>query len=171
MNKGELRRKEILNALATTKTPLSATKLARFNGVSRQVIVGDIALLRASGSNILATSRGYMMEKIEEGKIFTLACDHTFSQTREELEIIVKHQGKILDVIVEHPLYGELRGNLYIETEKDVDHFMKEVEKDKQLLLSNLTKGIHLHTIQIPSEENLIALKKELKAHHILYEE
>ncbi len=172
MNKGELRRKEILNRLNKAKAPLSASKLAKEFGVSRQIIVGDIALLRATGDKILATSRGYVMENTTtKEQVVTLACEHTFEQTEEELLIILKHGGKVRDVMVEHPLYGELKGNLYLNTPQDVTHFMKKVAKNPELLLSNLTKGLHLHTIEIPDEKSLQALKEELKAKHILYEE
>ena len=57
----DARRAEILSTLAKSQRPISATTLAAEYHVSRQSIVGDIALLRASGADIIATSRGYLL--------------------------------------------------------------------------------------------------------------
>jgi transcriptional regulator of NAD metabolism len=62
----ETRRKAILEKLETSSDPITGTALADFFQVSRQVIVQDIALLRASGLGILATSNGYLIPKAQD---------------------------------------------------------------------------------------------------------
>lgn len=52
------RRVRILDYLRAAKAPVSATALAKKLSVSRQIIVGDVALLRAAGEAVTATPRG-----------------------------------------------------------------------------------------------------------------
>ena len=52
------RRSAIYAQLTQASAPVSATTFAQRFSVSRQVIVGDIALLRAEGHSITATPRG-----------------------------------------------------------------------------------------------------------------
>ena len=54
------RRQQIARLLSASQAPISATTLSQELGVSRQIIVGDIALLRAAGQEITATARGYV---------------------------------------------------------------------------------------------------------------
>ncbi|XFE28386.1 HTH domain-containing protein [Listeria innocua] len=105
MIEGEARRKQIMQTLANTEKPVSASKFAKTFGVSRQIIVGDIALLRAAGKSIVATARGYILETEETntGHISKIAVQHGKDQTEEELRLIVENGGEIIDVIVEHP--------------------------------------------------------------------
>ena len=58
----EERRETILKLLRQSAQPVSASTLAAQLSVSRQIIVGDIALLRAGGADILATPRGYCLQ-------------------------------------------------------------------------------------------------------------
>ena len=107
------RRKVILERLTEADAPLSASVLAGELGVSRQIVVGDVALLRASGTQIDATPRGYQLHPAARGYTGILACVHsTADQMREELYTVVDQGGIVVDVAVENPLYGELRGNL-----------------------------------------------------------
>ena len=85
---GDKRRKEIMELLNTEKDPLSGTSLAKRLGVSRQVIVQDIALLRATNRNILSTNRGYILYGKQENKMNckrVVAVKHTDEQMRDEL--------------------------------------------------------------------------------------
>ena len=118
------RRKVILERLTEADAPLSASVLAGELGVSRQIVVGDVALLRASGTQIDATPRGYQLHPAARGYTGILACVHsTTDQMREELYTVVDQGGIVVDVAVENPLYGELRGNLNLASRYDVDHF------------------------------------------------
>ena len=57
---GLQRRKNIITMLKQSDVPVSGTRLGKENGVSRQVIVQDITLLRVEGYDIVATPRGYL---------------------------------------------------------------------------------------------------------------
>ncbi len=169
---GETRRQQILHTLVNEEKPVSASRFARRFGVSRQIIVGDIALLRAAGEAIVATARGYLLEteETQSGLVSKIAVQHGKEQTEKELRLIVETGGEVLDVIVEHPLYGELTGVLHIQTEKDIDEFMRRYEKSKASLLSELTGGIHLHTIRYSDPTILKQIKQKLLEAGILYE-
>lgn len=170
MIEGETRRKEIIETLVDAEKPVSASKFATRFGVS-QIIVGDIALL-AAGEAIVATARGYLLEdeQAKNGFISKIAVQHQREQTEEELQLIVAHGGEILDVIVEHPLYGELTGMLHIKTAEDIRSFMKRYRKSQASLLSELTDGIHLHTIRYSHKEVLQQIKQGLAEAGILFE-
>lgn len=166
------RRDTILSKLKETATALSASTLAQQLSVSRQVIVGDIALLRASGMKIAATPRGYILEEAPSSDfpfIGLLACSHTPEQTREELYSIVDFGGYIIDVLVEHPIYGQLTGPLDIASRHDADLFIQHLASHKTAKpLSVVTGGLHFHRIGCKSEENFELIKDALKAKGIL---
>lgn len=150
----ETRRSEILNALTRAGDPITGTDLAGRFGVSRQVIVQDIAILRARGEQVLATPRGYMYPTREDkSECEVLACRHTRDQIEEELGLIVDLGGKVLNVIVEHPLYGELCGTLMIASRRDLSQYLERLNQTKASPLSALTGGVHLHTIEAPERE------------------
>jgi transcriptional regulator of NAD metabolism len=145
----EDRRAGILEALRGREEPISAVALAARMRVSRQVIVGDIALLRARGAEIIATSRGYIMaDSLSSGRyIGKIACRHGLADTEKELAAIVDCGGEVMDVTVTHRLYGDMTGQLNIRTRGDVDEFMKKLGNSRERLLSELTGGVHLHTV------------------------
>jgi len=144
-----LRKEKVLAEIRQAKKPVSATVLAEKFGVSRQVVVGDVALLRANGLDIIATARGYIIpEKRDEHQYLgKIACCHTPAETKSELYEIVDLQAVVVDVVVEHDVYGEITGQLNLRNRDDVDGFIGRVETSEVKLLSELTKGIHLHTI------------------------
>jgi uncharacterized protein len=161
---GDERRRQIVAWMQRHPGPVSGTDLASRFSVSRQSVVQDIAILRASGTEILATPRGYRLpDASAAGHCEVLACDHPASRTEEELQILVDHGVKVLDVIVEHPLYGELRGSLMIESRADVQDFLVTMRAKKASLLSSLTDGIHLHTVEARSPELVSRAKSKLR--------
>jgi len=143
------RRDTILEIINQGNTPVSASALAKTLSVSRQVIVGDIALLRAQGHEIIATARGYMIPEFREPNQYAgkIACCHNAEDTKEELCTMVDLGAVVVNVIVEHDLYGEITGQLNIKTRDDVDVFIGRVKSSEVKLLSELKAGIHLHTI------------------------
>lgn len=149
------RRDTLLLLLQESARPLTGAELAARFGVSRQIIVQDIALLRAAGADVLATPQGYLIvpSKVLNEKEAVIACCHNFEQIEEEIGIIVDHGGRVLDVIVEHPVYGELRGSLMITNRRELKLFIKELNKSKASPLLNLTGGVHLHTLQAPDQD------------------
>lgn len=167
---GKERRKQLLIILQTANEPLTGIVLARQLGVSRQVIVGDMAILRAMGIDIYATPQGYLIlaNKISSVVTVKLACRHGHGEMAEELRTIIEHGGKVLDVIVEHGVYGEIKANLMIGSRHDLDAFLVSIEASGAEPLSTITSGIHLHTVEAPSVEVIEIIKKRLKEQHIL---
>lgn len=166
------RRKRILKILSDSPVPVTGSELARRLGVSRQVIVQDVAILRARGNEILATPQGYMLlcQPPEKSNRTVLAVTHPPARTAEELYILVDSGLKVIDVIVEHPLYGDLRGSLMLSSREDVDRFMTRLKEENAALLSALTGGFHLHTVEFTDIEKLKRAKDLLRAKGFLAE-
>lgn len=154
---GENRRALILEWLESKNGPITGSDLAARTNVSRQVIVQDISLLKAKGHPLIATSQGYLyLHKDEKKKALrVIAVQHGNEETEDELNIIVDHGIKVRDVSVEHPVYGELTAPLMLNSRRDVQQFIKQLKKTNASLLSKLTNGIHLHTIEGSNEEDL----------------
>ena len=158
----EQRRSRISARLHEAQQPISATVLARELGVSRRIIVGDVALLRAGGQAITATARGYVIPAPGDGTVRQVACRHDGAGTRDELNAMVDCGCTVVDVIVEHPVYGQLTAPLHLSSRLDVDQFMKRM--DGAAPLSQLTGGVHLHTLSCPDEtayEHLLQLLRQ----------
>ncbi len=166
----EQRREAILQVLREAEGPVSATALARRFSVSRQIIVGDIALLRAAGADISATPRGYVILRDQGGLTRTVACQHDADGMEQELNAMVDQGCTVLDVIVEHPIYGQLTGPLQISNRHDVQQFIHRCQEAEALPLSRLTDGIHLHTLSCPDEASLERVRENLRKLGILFE-
>lgn len=148
------RRAVIANMLQQTEGPTPAAILAAKTGVSRQIIVGDIALLRAKGLNVLATPRGYVLENSPEPVYVErrVVCRHRDDRIRDELYTVVDLGGALIDVTVEHPIYGEISAPLHIFSRFDADSFCEKIQAPDARPLCNLTSGIHLHTLRAHSD-------------------
>lgn len=160
MNASE-RRDKIKELLASSPTPLSGSHLATLLNVSRQVIVTDIAILRAAGEEVESTPQGYRLagEKMCE-RVFKV--HHTPDQSEMELDLFVDCGATVKDVFVSHRAYGTLRAELNIRSRMDVDTFMESIRSGKSSLLSNVTDGYHYHTVLAPSEEILDIIEDKL---------
>ena len=151
--RSEQRRQALLDILKQTTQPISAAALAARFEVSRQVIVGDVALLRSAGEQISATPRGYVMgQEQHTGLLRQVAVKHDTAQLEAELNTIVDHGCTVVDVIVEHPVYGQLTGSLQLANRYAVGQFINRCSSFAAHPLSNLTGGIHLHTLLCPDE-------------------
>lgn len=147
----QTRRHELISMLMKSSTPITGATLAKQFGVSRQVIVTDIAILRAEGYEILATPQGYVLNRDVPSTITkTIAVRHgnTLKEIEDELNLIVDHGAKIRDVIIEHPVYGEIRGLLMLRSRRDVQEFIESMKRHAAEPLLVLTDGIHLHTLE-----------------------
>ncbi len=166
---GEQRRLELLKILGENKKPISATFFANRFEVSRQVIVQDVALLRAGGCDILATARGYILnQEIATMCKRVILVKHDKNKSEEELNIIIDNGGRVRDVIVTHPIYGQLVGDLMLRTRRDIKQFTRKLQEDSAMPLLNLTNGIHMHTIEAPTEEDLDIIEEELQKHDFI---
>jgi transcriptional regulator of NAD metabolism len=167
-----LRREQILNMISRKKTPVSASLLAKALNVSRQVIVGDVALLRAQGHEIIATARGYMVPDFKEANQYSgkVACRHAPENTKSELYTIVDLGAVVVNVIVEHEIYGEITGSLNLAGRNDVDAFISKVDSAEIKLLSELTMGLHLHTIACRDKAHFEQVCRTLEVNGYLYQ-
>ncbi|OBR93545.1 MULTISPECIES: transcription repressor NadR [Clostridium] len=158
------RRIYIKEILEKNDEPQKGHILAEKLGVTRQIIVKDIAILRAEGKDIIATPDGYLIPKAEKNLIkAVIAVSHETSEIEDELKTIVKFGGKVQDVIVEHPLYGEIKSMLMIKNLYDVENFINKIEQYKAEPLLILTGGVHLHTIVAENDDIIKNIKRELK--------
>ena len=156
---------------ARKKSGLTQEDVAEKLGVSRQIVVGDVALLRAGGAEIEATPRGYQFHPTPGGYTGILACVHrTADEMRAELYTVVDQGGVVVDVAVENPLYGELRGNLNLASRYDVDTFITQAANTPECLLSRMTGGVHLHTLHCPDEASFRRVKAALAEKGLLYQ-
>lgn len=162
---GNTRRNVIVEYLSSKTTPISGTELAKHFGVSRQVIVQDIALLRAENRNILSTNKGYVLFHPQEnrnGHTAVIMVRHSAEQTLEEMRSIVDYGGSMLDVFVDHDLYGQIRVDLVINDIQDAEEFCNKMKLSTSKPLKALTEDCHYHTIKAPSEKALDLIRKEL---------
>ena len=160
------RRKQIVKILEESKEPISGTILAKKLSVSRQIIVQDIALLRAENKNILSTNKGYLISNTsdENNRIQRVICScHTKEQIRDELYTIVDMGGRVRKVFVNHDIYGQISADLLIFSRKDADEFVHKEEQSDMRPLNCLTDGVHYHLIEADSEEILDEIEEELR--------
>lgn len=168
---GEARREQIKQMLVEARQPLTGTALARALHVSRQIIVQDIALMRAEHLPILSTNKGYLLRS--EGirpqqpkRVFFVR--HTTDRVMEEFMTVIDLGGRILDVSVEHDLYGPIRADLLIENAQDAADFVERLEKCRDNPLKVLTDDCHFHTVSAPSEKLLDLIEAELRSRGFL---
>ncbi|PLS01287.1 transcription repressor NadR [Neobacillus cucumis] len=163
---GEERRSLILQQLKDSSEPLTGSELAARTNVSRQVIVGDITLLKAKNEPIIATSQGYIyLKNNSNSPVYerTIACKHSPEDTEKELNILVDHGVLVKDVKIEHSVYGDLTASVMVSNRHEVKQFIENIKNTKAALLSELTGGIHLHTISASSAQVLDQAEQALK--------
>ena len=162
---GPERRTAIINQIKTSSAPVPGKALAAQYEVSRQVIVQDIALLRASNRNILSTNKGYLYDRADEKKVVrrTFFVCHTDEQMAEELFAIVDNGGRLRDVVVEHEIYGQITVDLILENRCDVQDFLDKISKSTARPLSILTNGKHYHTVEADREEIIDRIEQKLR--------
>lgn len=162
---GDSRREKIMEMLNCTAEPLSGATLAKKLKVSRQVIVQDIALLRAYDKNILSTNKGYILYQPLETKTAhkrTVSVCHTDEQMKDELYTIVDCGARVLDVVVEHDVYGQITADLFLRSRADVDEFIGKIAQSKAQPLKTLTNGAHFHTLEAEHEEVFARVEERL---------
>jgi transcriptional regulator of NAD metabolism len=162
---GTKRREQIFELLKERNDAIKGSELAEILGVSRQVIVQDIALLRAEGHSIVATPQGYMIMTLKRPSFMkSVMCAHTgIEEMRDELYIMVDNGATVVDVTVEHPVYGEIAGNLMLKNRIDVQNFISKVIHTKAEPLSILTGGVHFHTLEVSDEDSFQRIIASLK--------
>ncbi|MFS0780770.1 transcription repressor NadR [Bacillus sp. 1P06AnD] len=163
---GEERRKEIMHILKNSLSPVKGGELAKMANVSRQVIVGDITLLKAMNEPIIATSQGYLYLQQQEETYQverTIACFHSPGDTEKELQLLVDTGVLVKDVSIEHPVYGDLVASIMVSNRREVKQFIERITHSNAAYLSQLTDGIHLHTIAANSDKILDEAEEALR--------
>ena len=156
------RRNAIANFLLAEDKAVSGGELSEKFGVSRQIIVQDITVLKGLGYDILSTHNGYIIQK-SPLKERVLKLHHTTEQTEDELSLIVRLGGTVVDVFVWHKVYGKMEAKLNIFSDLQVKQFIEGVRTGKSTELMNITGGYHYHTIRAESEEVLDQIEKVLE--------
>ncbi len=163
----EERRTKMRRLLSELETPVSASKLASALGVTRQVIVNDVALLRAAGCEISSFANGYLLEKSRVcSRVFKV--QHTDEDVETELNLIVDAGGVAEDVFIYHKVYGKVRAEMGIRSRLQVKKFLDEIGAGKSSLLKNVTAGYHYHTVSAQTPETLNLIEEALRAEGFL---
>lgn len=166
----QARRKKIIDILIRAHGNVTGTALSKACQVSRQIIVGDIALLRAQGQEILSTPRGYrFVETQGDGVRRVIVCRHGHEQMEAELNAIVDNGGIVENVVIEHDVYGSLEGTLDLHSRRDVLQYMQRMEEAKAPLLSSISGGIHTHLVKAETEADFDAIERALEDIGVLY--
>ncbi len=165
--KGEMRRQGILKRLSASAVPVTAGAFAQEFGVSRQIIVKDIARLREMGYAITALTKGYQLTKnLRSRKVFKVL--HDDEEVEQELNLIVDLGGCIEDVFIYHKFYNQIKAPMHIRTRKDVENFLLDIAAGKSSLLKNVTAGYHYHTVSAETEETLERIEDALQKNGFL---
>lgn len=165
------RRAQLAEAIRQSKQPITGAELAKQFGISRQIIVQDIALLRAQGASILATPSGYIAldNAVTQRAMRVFTCRHAGrDELLAELMAVVDAGAIVRDVIVEHPVYGEISGSLMIATAQAACNLANRLNEPSSAPLSSVTGGVHMHTVEATDEDILNAVEKGLRALNIL---
>ena len=160
MNTGE-RRGEILKILKQTEVPITARELAGRFGVSRQVIVQDLAVIRASTPGILSTTKGYVMEQ-DSSCTREFKVRHSQDKAAQELNLIVDCGGHVKNISISHRVYGRVSAEMDIRSRQDVSEFIQALQNSRSTVLSSATSGYHYHLVEASSEERLDLIGKQL---------
>ena len=159
---GRERREQILKILKSSTEPIAGIDLAKQLNVSRQIIVQDMALIRANGTEIISTNRGYIIQTPKQvSRVFKVI--HTDEQVEEELNLFVDFGAKVEDVFVYHKVYNVIKVNMDIKSRRDVSKYVEGITSGKSTNLMNLTSNYHYHTIVAEDEQTLDMIKEELQ--------
>ena len=152
------RRRVIEQQLRNAAEPITGNQMSALYGVSRQVIVQDIAVLRAGGLPVEASARGYLLKREEGSCACVVACRHSgMDELRQELYAVVDAGACVSDIIVEHPVYGDIVGKLFVNSRETADQLVEKLSQPKATPLSVVTGGMHLHTLTATDQKTLEA--------------
>ena len=145
------RKQELLALLKGAKEAMNGQSLAEHFGVTRQIIVQDIALLRADGAQIISTNRGYIYKSSDDNsyvrRLFKV--NHKVSDMEDELLAIVDNGGRIQNM-------------LKLTCRRDVSHFLDQASSNDFRPLSDLTNGVHYHLVEADSEQDIDYIEEAL---------
>ena len=158
------RKEALIQLLKESQKPMNGQSLAEHFHVTRQIIVQDIAVLRADGAPILSNNRGYIYKENKANpfvhKLFKVK--HKEEDMEQELLAIVDNGGRVQNILIDHPVYGEIETLLKLSCRRDVEHFLNQVKTCDFRPLSELTDGIHYHLIEAENKQDLLYIEKAL---------
>ncbi len=164
------RRLLIMDVLKEAQGAVTGSALSKRCNVSRQIIVGDVAILRAQGTHIISTPRGYqLIAKQKGGMQRVFVCCHGPELVEKELEAIVDNGGIVHNVVIEHEVYGDLEGKLNLHSRRDIQQYLTRMKNSKAELLSRISGGIHTHLVETANAEDMAAIQDALEALGVLY--
>lgn len=166
------RREKILQILQESSSAVTGTALSKACNVSRQIIVGDVAILRAQGIAIISTPRGYqLVTPAAPGCTQVFVCCHGSDLMEAELSAIVDNGGIVHNVVIEHDVYGNLEGTLNLHSRRDIQQYIKRMHDSHAEMLSTISGGIHTHLVEAATEEELDAISQALRDVGVLYKD
>lgn len=165
--KGEERREQIFKHLSESDVPVSASSLSKLYGVSRQIIVSDIARMRSAGIAISSLSRGYVLDQKPKSER-VLKIIHSDKDIEKELNLILELGGTVSDVFIYHKFHGIVSAKMDISSKNDIKNYIENVTKGKSTPLNNTTSGYHYHTITADNEKILDKIEQKLKEEGLL---
>jgi transcriptional regulator of NAD metabolism len=171
---GEKRREFLLSLLKTSSNPITGSELAKKANVSRQVIVNDMTLLKAKNEPIIATSQGYLymlQPGVQQSFEKTIACCHSPLEVENELFLLVDNGVTVKDVRIEHPVYGDLTASIMVSNRKEVIQFLEKIKNTSAAYLSELTEGVHLHTVSAANAQSIADAEQALEEAGYLVDE
>ena len=159
----------ILSYIKKSPNAISGSVLSKKFGVSRQIIVSDIAYLKSCGNDIIPTNRGYIFNNAMVQRVVKVV--HADDEIEDELASIVKMGARIVNVFVWHKIYGRIEAPLNISTERDVMEYMDSLKTGRSGPLKRVTSEYHYHTLEADNEEILDQTEKMLKDRgYLVYE-
>ena len=159
---GPERRTAIINQIKTSSAPVPGKALAAQYEVSRQVIVQDMAVIRAATPGILSTTRGYVIQQ-DSSCVREFKVRHESDQTAEEMNLIVDCGGRVKNISISHRVYGRVTAEMDIRSRQDVNEFVQAINSSHSSVLSSATSGYHYHLIEASSQERLDLIGEQLK--------
>lgn len=167
--KAHERRSEILSLIGNSQNPVAANFLSEKYSVSRQVIVQDIAILRAQGYGVISTNRGYVLDAgLRAERVFK--CRHTLQELVDESEIIISRGGKVEDISVHHRVYGKISARLELSSLRHAEELYRSLVSGASKPLMSVTDGYHYHTVSGENEQTLDEIERALREKGYLIE-
>ena len=169
----QMRREKLYEMLENAEEPLTGVVLSKALNVTRQIIVGDVALLRSSGKKIISTARGYQLagEVPEKGFHQEFRCQSRKMDAAEleaELNVVVDNGGIVHGLTLTHEVYGVIQVPMDLYSRREVRQYMERLKEEKGPLITTLTQGRHVLQVEARNDEDLEALGEGLKEMGVL---
>lgn len=170
----QMRREKLYEILENADRPITGIELSKALDVTRQIIVGDVAILRSSGKPILSTARGYQLQGPAEERGCNRRSLHCCSRTMDEDELeaelnaVVDNGGIIRGLTLSHEVYGIIHIDMNIYSRRDVRQYVDKLRASDAPLIVTLTHGAHTLKVETRVDEEMNAVQEGLQELGIL---